>query len=180
MRPFFAKTKKETAKYYPARTRVRMTGVTKDELVRVLKPVANGVLEHLPANVKVALRWYAKGITEESPVDKFISLYEPALAVVGAWHNKAHPEAYVDEEDPERGRDPPPRRMFGDWVRDELSPPDKTQEALAFRPYHRMVGVRNKVLKGGAIDLNDEDVLCAVECSVQLLNWCLGQCGTTD
>jgi len=107
----FRKDRVETIKYYPARSRVGINGLNKSDILNVLKPIGDGVHKDLPAHVKLALRWYGKGVSEEHPVDKFISLYECCLSIISRWHYAHYPEAY-------EGRDAPPRRMFGDWVRD--------------------------------------------------------------
>ena len=92
----FRKDRIETIKYYPARTRVGMKGVTKAEVSRVLAPLANGILEDLPDHVRLALRWYGKGISEEHPVDKFISLYECSLAIVSRRHYNTQTPTQVE------------------------------------------------------------------------------------
>ena len=129
----FRKDKIETIKYYPARSRVGMKGLTKADILDVLAPLGNGVLQDLPAHVKLALRWYGKGVSEEHPVDKFISLYECCLAIVSRWHYTQYPDAY-------EGRDAPPRRMFGDWVRDVFKPSNDLEEKKQFRPFDRIAG----------------------------------------
>ena len=92
----FRKDRIETIKYYPARTRVGMKDVTKAEVSRVLAPLANGILEDLPDHVRLALRWYGKGISEEHPVDKFISLYECSLAIVSRRHYNTQTPTQVE------------------------------------------------------------------------------------
>ncbi|PKB73573.1 MAG: hypothetical protein BZY75_01230 [SAR202 cluster bacterium Io17-Chloro-G7] len=164
----FRKDNTKTIKYYPARSRVGWKNVTKSEIMEVLKPISPSVLNTLPDNVKLALRWYGKGIREEHPVDKFISLYECTLAVVSRWHFAAHKEAYDVN-------DPPPRRVFRDWIRDARNAADSAEEDVLFEPFNRIVDKRNRIFKANDLNAEPEAILDVVGCSTQVLKWVLSQ-----
>ena len=179
--PYYkSKETPDKIKYYDARTELSIEGLTTNKIVAALNAVDGRSLDQIPVNVRLALRWYAKGIAEDNGVDKFIALYESCLAVVAPWHYNMHREAYVNEDDPEKGRDPPPRRMFGDWVRDVLSPQTDEEEKQRFQSFHRMVGTRNSILKGGKLWLDEEDINCAISDAVQLLHWGLARLLPTE
>ena len=171
----YLKDKPEKTTYFPAGTWVTSTAMTKQYAVEALGKFSRKPLKTIPDHINRALRWYGKGISDENPVVKFISLYQSSLAIVGRWHRETHREAYIDECDPTKGRNPPVRRMFGDWVRDVTNPKDAAEETERFQHFRRMVGVRNDVLKGGRLTVEEDDVICAVSCSLQLLNWALSE-----
>lgn len=162
----FRKDKVETIKYYPARTRVAMKGLTKEDLTNVLEPLNTGILASLPDYIRLALRWYEKGISQESPVDKFIALYECSLVIVSRWHYPLYPEAYD-------GKEAPPRKMFGDWIRAILKPSDSLDEKNKFRPFDVMVNRRNRILKASDLNIPSEEMEDTISCTTQLLNWAL-------
>lgn len=164
----FRKDKIETIKYYPARSRIEMKGLTKAEIADVLAPLGNGVLQDLPPQVRLALRWYGKGVSEGHPADKFISLYECCLAIVSRWHYTQHPEAY-------EGHDAPPRRMFGDWVRDVLKPNNDIEEKERFRPFDQIVDKRNRIFKANDLGVDQGEVTDVTSCATQVVNWALSE-----
>ena len=162
----FRKDKVETIKYFPARTRIKMTGVMRSDLLDALKPVAEGDVSGFPEHLKLAYRWYGKGISEEHPVDKFIALYECSLAVATRWHYTEHPEEY-------EGRDPPPRKIFGDWVRDVMNPINQDEEGKYFEPFDEIISTRNRIFKANQLFASPQDIENAVACATQLLGWSL-------
>jgi hypothetical protein len=157
-----------TIKYYPARTEVSTEGMTRDGTADAFKRLAIESPDDIPDRIKLSLRWYSKGMLDDNPVDRFISLYESSIAVIGPWHHETHPEAYIE-------RDPPPRKMFGDWVRDITNPANEAEEKKRFQPFRRMVSTRNNIFKGSKLLVAESDIADATSCSVQLLNWALLQ-----
>ena len=147
----FRKDKTETIKYSPARTRVRMKGLLQSDLYDALKPVSEGVSGSYPGHLKLALRWYGKGISEEHPVDKFIALYECCLATVTRWHYVEQPQEY-------EGRDAPPREIFGDWFRDIMKTGDADGEESYFQPFDGIVGTRNRIFKANKLVEDPHDI----------------------
>lgn len=167
----FRKTKKDRITYYMGRAGVQFKGLTKERMVTAFRPLGVSDPVQLPDHIKRALRWYGKGMLNENPVDRFISLWESCLAIVAPWHHDEHPEAYVDECDPSKRKDPAVKRMFGDWVRGVLAPGDPQEEKQSSRGFEKMVDTRNKVLKGWRLSVDEQDVQGAARCSVLLLQW---------
>ena len=160
----FRKDKAETIKYSPALTRVHMKVLLQSDLYDALKPVSEGVSGSYPEHLKLALRWYGKGISEEHPVDKFIALYQCCLATVTRWYYVEHPQEY-------EGRDAPPRKIFGDWVRNVMKPGDADEEESYFQPFNGIVGTRNRIFKANELVADPHAIENAVICARRVLNW---------
>lgn len=162
----FRKDNPETIKYYPARSRVGVKGLLRSDMVDALDPVSQDSGGGLPEHIKLAFRWYGKGISEEHPVDQFIALYECCLAVVTRWHYTQHPQEY------ETG-DAPLRKIFRDWVHDVMEAVDQNEEDEYFEPFNKIVGTRNLIFKANVLAASQEDIEHAVTCAKRVLNWSL-------
>ena len=162
----FCKDKPEKIKYYPARSRVEMKGLLRSNLIEALESVSNETVSGLPEHIKLAFRWYGKGISEEHPVDKFIALYECCLAVLTRWHYVKHPEEY-------EGRDSPPRKIFRDWVLDVMELTDQDEEDKYYGPFSEIVGTRNRIFIANVLTATPKDIENAVTCAKRVLYWSL-------